>query len=262
MGSIFISYRREDTAGHAGRLYDRLNAAFGKEQVFMDMDSIGVGADFVSTLQEKIKSCYALIALIGPQWLTSRGDDKLRRLDDPGDFVRLEISTALNRQIAVIPVLVGGVVMPSAKDLPADLVALARRQAIEVSDTRFHEDVTRLIETLNATLKKTEILEIQDITGKWTASVKNDLGHVYHIYLNIETFEDEVFGWVLFPTGKATIQQGTIEGRRLSFVTEHVPQFETEKATTRFKGKISATGIEMYLRSESSSAKFTAVRES
>src|SRR5690349_16730006 len=99
MSGIFISYRRDDSAGHAGRIYDRLVGQFGAEQVFMDVDTIAPGQDFTRVLAERTRSCSALIAIIGKQWLSSRDSSGRRRLDDPRDYVRMEISEALARRI-------------------------------------------------------------------------------------------------------------------------------------------------------------------
>lgn len=148
MPTIFISYRREDSLPYAGRLYDRMIAQFGKERVFMDIDTIRPGEDFVEILNGKVGACDVLIALIGRNWLASKDVDGNRRLDSPEDFVRLEILTAINRKIRIIPVLVGGGDMPRVHELPEALRALARRQAVEISDLRFHQDVSLLIESL------------------------------------------------------------------------------------------------------------------
>jgi len=106
---IFISYRREDSAPYAGRLYDRLGQHFGKDKIFMDIDTIEPGVDFVEDIEQAVGSCDVLIALIGKQWLTISDATGQRRLDNPEDFVRLEIKTALARNIRVIPALLPGV---------------------------------------------------------------------------------------------------------------------------------------------------------
>ncbi|HEV3470998.1 MAG TPA: SUMF1/EgtB/PvdO family nonheme iron enzyme [Pyrinomonadaceae bacterium] len=144
---IFISYRRDDCAGHAGRLFDRLAVYFGDEQIFMDLEQLEPGVDFLEVIEEAIGSCEILIALIGRGWLTSR-DDSGRRLDNPNDFVRLEIAAAFARGVRVIPVLVQGAQMPRPQDLPEDLSPLSRRHALELSDLRWRHDVDRLIRTI------------------------------------------------------------------------------------------------------------------
>jgi FKBP-type peptidyl-prolyl cis-trans isomerase FklB len=145
---LFINYRREDTAPYAGRLYDRLAAHFGLDQVFMDIDQIDPGEDFVEVINRKIGSCEIAIIAIGPRWLGATDAAGNRRLDDSEDFVRMEIVAALERKIRVIPVLVGGARMPRKQDLPEALAPLSRRNAIELSEARFHSDVSRLIEAI------------------------------------------------------------------------------------------------------------------
>jgi uncharacterized membrane protein YhaH (DUF805 family) len=139
-GRIFINYRREDTQAAAGRLYDRLLQHFDREQLFMDIEAIEPGVDFVKSLDEQLANCIAFIAVIGPRWLTARDNDGNPRLDNPTDYVRLEIEAALKRDIRVIPVLVDGASMPRSSDLPSSLQALARRQAVEIAHHRFVAD--------------------------------------------------------------------------------------------------------------------------
>lgn len=147
-GGIFISYRREEAAAHAGRLHDRLSTHFGEDRVFIDINSIAIGADFTSAVIEAVSECNVLLALIGRDWSTVTDDRGKRRIDDPGDWVRVEIETALKRDIQIIPVLVNGAVLPQADDLPPSLRSLTSRQAIELSDTSFRSEVTRLIAAL------------------------------------------------------------------------------------------------------------------
>jgi hypothetical protein len=146
---IFISYRRDDSGGWAGRLYDRLSQHFGRDNVFMDIDTIEPGLDFVEVIEQAVGSCDALIALIGRQWLTITDTSGRRRLDNAEDFVRLEIAAALARNIRVIPALVQGARMPDSTDLPDVLRTLARRNAVEISERRFHDDVDHLITVLD-----------------------------------------------------------------------------------------------------------------
>ena len=117
MPKIFISYRRDDSAGHAGRLCDHLVGHFGQQNVFMDVEAIKPGLDFVEVVQEAVGSCDALIAVIGREWLGASDGSGRRRLENPEDLVRLEIATALARNIRVIPVLVRGAREPLAAEL-------------------------------------------------------------------------------------------------------------------------------------------------
>lgn len=149
MPGVFISYRRQDSAGHAGRLFDRLLARFGPDRVFMDVAGIEAGTDFVEAIEQAVGSCDVLLAVIGKEWLDSRHKDGSRRLDDPHDFVRLEIGAALKRKVRVVPLLVEGGAMPSAEDLPEELKSLARRQAVELRDNRWDADVQDLASTLS-----------------------------------------------------------------------------------------------------------------
>jgi glycerophosphoryl diester phosphodiesterase len=151
-GRIFISYRRQDSAYPAGWLYDRLADRFGPDQVFKDVDSIDLGDDFVETITNAVGSCDILLALIGQEWLDIAGADGTRRLDDPDDFVRLEIQAALEREVMLIPILVDGATMPRGDQLPPDIAALVRRHALELSPNRFRADTERLLETMEHTL--------------------------------------------------------------------------------------------------------------
>lgn len=148
MPDIFISYRREDTSGYAGRIYDQLSAHFGKDHVFMDVADLEPGSDFVETIEKKVGTCDALLALIGKNWLTIKDEQNQVRLTRPGDFVSVEIAAALKRNIEVIPVLVGGAKMPLQRELPEALQLLYRRQALEISDVHFPRDVDDLIQAL------------------------------------------------------------------------------------------------------------------
>lgn len=148
MSSIFISYRRDDASGQAGRLFDRLTARFGADAVFMDVSDLQPGQDFVSEIARALRTTDVLLAVIGPQWAGAVGDAGRRRLDDPDDFVRREVETALRRGARTIPVLVRGARMPGAAALPESLRPLARLQAIELSDNRWESDVRALIAAL------------------------------------------------------------------------------------------------------------------
>ena len=150
MGGIFISYRREDSGPWAGRIRDRLSQHFGAHQVFRDIDTIGPGARFPHIVEQAIGSCDALLAVIGPNWL-SASEGRRRRLDDPSDLVRQEIAIALRRQdVLVVPVLIGQVPMPAATSLPADLAPLAECNAVRITDEGWDDQMVRLIRALDA----------------------------------------------------------------------------------------------------------------
>jgi hypothetical protein len=146
-GGIFISYRREDSAGIAGRIYDRLAGRYGREKVFFDVNSIAHGDDYVRVLSDRVGDCDALIVIIGRDWLKISDEHHRRRLDDPHDYVRVEIETALER-VKVFPVIVDGAIMPTPEALPDGLKALARRQKVDISHDRFDADAERLTNAL------------------------------------------------------------------------------------------------------------------
>ena len=144
MDGIFINYRRDDSAPYAGRLYDHLRRSFPGQKVFMDIDAIDPGEDFVDAINRTLESSRVVLAVIGRTWSAAADETGKRRLDNPDDYVVRELSAALASKARVIPVLVGGASMPRTDALPLPLVALARRNAIEVSDSRFSFDADRL----------------------------------------------------------------------------------------------------------------------
>lgn len=143
--NIFISYRRKDSAPYARGIYEHLAERFGEERVFMDL-TIPPGADFVQTIEGSVRSAAAVIVVIGPLWVVNA--EGKRRLEDPGDFVALEVAAALAENDLVIPVLVGGATMPRPEDLPEHIKPLSRREALELSDQRWDYDVDRLADRL------------------------------------------------------------------------------------------------------------------
>jgi hypothetical protein len=146
---VFITYRREETAAQAGRLYDAMAVRYGERNVFMDVE-MAPGVDFVERITESVAACQVLIVVMGPRWAMLEDEQGKRRLDDPEDFVRLEVETALRRpEVTPIPVLVAGARMPSREELPEELRAITRRNALELSDQRWRQDVGRLVSTLD-----------------------------------------------------------------------------------------------------------------
>ncbi|MDF0674738.1 MAG: SUMF1/EgtB/PvdO family nonheme iron enzyme [Nitrospira sp.] len=153
MSRILISYRREDSADVTGRIHDRLIKVFPKA-VFRDVDNIPYGADFRIILEQQVSKCDVFLAVIGPGWMEAKGSEGQVRLEDPKDFVRIEIESALKRQIPVIPVLVRGAKIPAAERLPASIQDLSYRHGIEVRpDPDFHRDMDRLIEALKQNIE-------------------------------------------------------------------------------------------------------------
>jgi hypothetical protein len=153
MRGIFISYRREDAEGQAGRLFDDLSAHFGRDAVFMDVAGIKKGLDFRRIIDEHVTSCGVLLVIIGKRWLSLTDNKGKRRLDDTNDFVRLETAAALSRDIPVVPVLVQDAVMPTEQELPDVLKELAFRNGTELTHARWDSDVKLLIEDLRPYLE-------------------------------------------------------------------------------------------------------------
>ena len=146
---VFISYRRDDAAGYAGRLEEALERRLGPGSVFRDVQDIPPGEDFVATIRDRLAGAQALLVLIGPRWAGPNAAGE-RRIDDAGDFVRLEVALALESNTRVIPVLLPGALMPAESDLPAPLKPLARRNALSLSDAHWDADIGRLAEAVGA----------------------------------------------------------------------------------------------------------------
>jgi flagellar biosynthesis GTPase FlhF len=153
-GQIFISYQREDSWGVAGRLSDRLREQFGRNQIFMDLDSIELGGNFMEVIETTVAKCDVLLAVIGNNWLITKDECGDRRLDNPADWVRKEIGTALHRQIRVIPILVGSALMPRSTDLPDDLKPIVSLNALRLTSDSFEGDVQRLAGAIGQVLEK------------------------------------------------------------------------------------------------------------
>ena len=194
-GQIFISYRREDSRWLAGRLFDRLAARFDRKQIFMDIDTVALGEDFVKAIENTVGNCDLLIAVIGAHWLTSKDGKGGRRLDNPEDFVRMEIATALRRDIRVIPVLVDGALMPPSIDLPDDLKQLVRRNALQVGETHFDDDCRRLLAAIEQVLEKPPISSTPDrdaiIRALWNRLLRaepNNADEIRRIGYDVDEF--------------------------------------------------------------------------
>jgi hypothetical protein len=149
MSDIFISYRRGTASPYARGIYERLETQFGADRVFMDIDTMEPGVDFVEYIKTAVSSCRVLIVVIGPDWVATVDDTGQRRLDDPEDFVRVEVTAAFERDdVRVIPVLVGDASPPKKADLPPELAPLTRRQALEITDGRWDYDLRVLVKTI------------------------------------------------------------------------------------------------------------------
>lgn len=149
-GKIFLCYRREDSAGHAGRIYDRLNQRF-PGRVFMDVTGIGVGSRWAEVIEQTLGSCEVVVILIGRRWL-ERGPTGSRRIDDPEDHLRAEITTALRLKRKIVPLLVSGAAVPEPEDLPQDVAPILDWQALRIDDDDFDHDSSRLVKALERQL--------------------------------------------------------------------------------------------------------------
>jgi hypothetical protein len=148
MAGIFISYRRDDSRHAAGRLADDLGAVFGTESIFRDVESIAPGVDFEVALDQALAACAVMLVVIGPRWATITDREGRRRLDQPGDWIRIEVARALERDVRLIPVMLEDTPMPDVAALPSELRGLVRRQSLPLSDGRWKGDLARLVETL------------------------------------------------------------------------------------------------------------------
>ena len=155
-GKIFINYRRGDDPGFAGRLFDRLEEAFTADRIFIDIDNIEPGLDFVRVLEDQVDRCDVLLAVIGPNWLTAKDEKGDRRLDNPNDFVRIEIESGLKLGKRIIPVLVNNAEMPRIEHLPESLQPLSRRNAVRLTHERFRADAQGLVKQLEKALADAE----------------------------------------------------------------------------------------------------------
>jgi hypothetical protein len=153
--SVFISYRRDESAGYAGRIADSFEKHFGEDKVFRDIESLEPGLDFSEGIDNALESSEVLVAVIGKNWLTATDAAGQRRLENPDDFVRVEIATALKLNMRVIPVLVQGASMPGTDELPEDLAPLTRRNAFELHDSSWGDDIRRLITVIERVIKGT-----------------------------------------------------------------------------------------------------------
>lgn len=256
MSQIFLSYRRDDSAGFAGRLADALEAEFGAGSVFRDVDDIRPGEDFVKAIEGHLRKVGAVLVMIGPRWLEDQ--DGRKRLDDTNDFVRKEIEAALASDKPVIPLLVGGAVMPAESSLPDSIAGLARHQAVVLSDGNWRGDVAKLIVTLRTALPRIPdprlnwrrwilglaggaaalillawVIQVWrlppplepvaqsriDISGRWQARVKYDWGDQHDETFEFKYLGDALHGSATYLTGRLVIEQASLEGEWLRFTT-------------------------------------------
>lgn len=159
-GTIFINYRKDDSSWNALALYNELLKYFPKESIFKDFNTIRPGDDFVESIQKALSNCNVLLVVMSKNWLEVKDKHGNRRISDPDDLVRIEIATAIERNIQVIPVLFDNIPMPTGTELPDNLRSLPRRQFVEIETTRFEADVKKLAEAIK------ELMPDQPIHGK------------------------------------------------------------------------------------------------
>jgi hypothetical protein len=267
VSKVFVSYRREDSAPYAGRICDRLEGALGSAHVFIDVEDIAPGMDFVQTLENTVGSCDVLVAVIGPRWL-----EILNTRTNDSDFVEHEIAAALQRGITIIPVLVGGAAMPSDRDLPDRLKGFARRQALIARDDGFDQASTELLKSIDRAAPRRQLpkrvlwgvvaagviiavvgaaLLLRSsrdrvaLEGTWIARMQRPGRPAFNVRLHFRRSGRTLAGSVDYPTGTAMIEGGTVERGRLAFYTRHTPQFETEPAKIVFSGQIRGGEIDV-----------------
>ena len=259
MSGVFISYRRDDQAGFAGRLADALASTFGADNVFRDIEDIHPGEDFVVAIEKQLAAVDVMLVVIGPAWLTVSRNG-VRRLDEPDDFVRREIEAGLRSGKAVLPVLVGGATMPAENDLPRSIAALARRQSFILSDVGWTSEVSRLVGVIKPLLpassrparrsrllwglaalaasvwlvvgltgnwpgrsseqaKQVSAELTQSISGRWVANVKYDWGAEHAERFDLRLDNGEVQGTASYLRVARSVEQGILKGEQISFVT-------------------------------------------
>jgi hypothetical protein len=290
MAGVFISYRRDESAGYAGRIHERLASVLGSGSVFMDLDDINPGADFVKTIEGSLGTCDAVLVLIGKRWLEHRDAEGKRRLDDPRDFVRIEVAAALARDVRVIPVLLNKASMPSDAELPADLARLSRLQAIELSDERWDYDLGRLFDALGASTGGGRWLRRRmwwvvalialvaavgaltfmrvrpsppSVQGEWQATIEYDWGATHQERLVFDVEGDGTLGGTAsFLKVDRAIEEGSLTEDRISFITrtEETTGSETRQARHSYRGTIRGDTIDFVMQTDGGFSAHPAVR--
>ena len=286
MPTIFINYRRDDSAGYAGRIHERLASVFGSKSVFIDLDDIAPGVNFVSTIEESVAACDVMLVLIGKRWLDSRDGSGQRRIDDPADFVRVEIGKGLARNVRIIPVLIGGASMPAEKDLPPELGPLTRIQAIALSDERWDYDTSQLVKAVAGPVAPPRGLRRRWVamavgvvalvgvvvalmlwgarsspdlsrsspvlSGRWTADVQYDYGGRHSEIFVFRTNNGALAGTASFLGVARGIVDGKLDGAKVSFTTrtDEAAGDQTRQAEHHYDGTFSGDDIRFVMQTE------------
>lgn len=279
MTGVFISYRRGDRPGYAARLTEALERRFGADLVFRDVEDIGPGSDFAEVILRRLDEVDVVLAVIGPAWLQT-GADGANRLDDPTDFVRLELLSAFSRDKPVWPVLVSGAQLPDASELPPEIVPLLRRQAIVLTDTGWHTDVARLGDALSPMIRPARQRirhrlalgglalitlgalgvwstglrtrsRVADATGHWLAEVTYDWGARHQERFELQIAGDTLLGSASYLGTPRLIEQGGLADGELRFVTrsESMAGSEVREITHRYRGRIEDGRLHLRLES-------------
>jgi len=290
MADIFLSYRRNDAPGFAGRLAEDLEAALGAGSVFRDVDDLRLGQDFVGVIKRELGSVGVALVMIGPGWLEARAGvevENKRRLDDLRDYVRLEVVAALASGKPVIPLLVNGATLPREADLPEALRALSRRQAFCLSDANWKADVVRLLADIRPLLPRRggawrrrwpwllgaglalalgfawwagppapsgseATLPAVDLAGRRSATVKYDWGAEHRETFEFQVRGDQVNGSASFLRLPRSIEEGRLDGGRLSFATrsdEVLGDAPPREVIHRYRGEVEGNAIRFTLAS-------------
>ena len=239
MLTIFLSYRRADSGGYAGRLADSLEKRFGKGSVFQDVETIIPGSNFVQAIDAAIARCQVLVVLIGNTWLTERNANGSPRLNDPHDFVRLEVAAGLRAGTHVIPVLVEGTAMPAESALPDVLKPLAHLQAIELSDTRWEYDVERLAKVMRALIGGRSAQRRVYVLAGVAALVAAAAGVGSYVALNQPP---QLAGQWMLPNGSFWIVLQN--GRQLTMEETH---YESKEVWKRGAGTVDGNRVTFFL---------------
>lgn len=187
---VFLSYRRSDSGGDTRAIYEELGDHLGRDEVILDVELRQPGQDYVEKIRAVMARCERVCVIIGPAWLAA-GPDGGRRIDDPEDTVRFEVEMALDSDATVIPVLVRDARMPTRSELPADIQALAHREAVEISDSRFDYDIQQLVNALGGAAPTTAAPATPTLDGllegAWVVEIRNPFGQVQVIDLQLAT---------------------------------------------------------------------------
>jgi hypothetical protein len=262
---VFISYRRDDAAGYAGRLEEALEKRLGRGSVFRDVIDIAPGEDFVAAIRARLAGALTVLVLIGPRWAGNEAPGK-RRIDDEGDFVRLEVAVALESGARVVPVLLPGAVMPVEVDLPLPLKPLARRNALSLSDANWDADIGRLADAMGLTRRRSvwpwalggaavaasAVAALCWLTprapadpsarlvGSWQAEVRYRWGAKHSERFEFKRHAGQLTGTATFLSYPRAIEKLAFDGRNLRFET-HTQQSmgnETRELSHRYSAEL------------------------